>query len=61
MVEQVVAHLVEQRLGVEVEAGLGAVPGRVAVSGVLTSTEPLHGLDLISATLLISCATRVPD
>ena len=29
VVEQVVAHLVEQRLGVEVEAGLGAVPARV--------------------------------
>ena len=30
MVQQVVGHLVEQRVGVEVEAALGAVPRRVA-------------------------------
>ena len=48
MVEQVVAHLVEQLLGVEIEAGLGAVPRGVPEPGDPTlAREPFHRSTLL--------------
>ena len=40
VVEEIVGHLLEERVGVEIEAGLGAVPARILESLGLAPPEP---------------------
>jgi hypothetical protein len=45
VVKEIVGHLLEERVGVEVKAGLRAVPSRVAKPAAALTSE-LHALDL---------------
>ncbi len=57
MVEEVVAHLVEERLGVEVEPGLGAVPAGVPETGATGHRPVIHsGVPATGHAPLISIA-----